>query len=351
VLRRAIVSNNPVRVTPVEGPMAIKIARRKFVAALGSTAFAWPLAVRAQQPVMPVIGWLSGTSAEASKPALGAFQQALGETGYVEGRNVQFEYRWADGQYDRLPAMAVELVARGVALIASGGGEPAAYAAKAATSTIPVVMVIGDDPVQEGLVASLSRPGANITGATLFAYEMESKRLGLLHEAVPAAKTIAVLFNPANPTVALQVRDVRETAQRLGVELIVLNASAESEFEGVFTAMTQQQAGALLVGANPFFFSRRTRLIALAAQYRLPAIYEWREFALDGGLMSYGTVLTDAYSQAGNYAGRILKGEKPGDLPVVQPTKYQFVINLKTAKSLGLEFSPTLSARADQVIE
>jgi putative ABC transport system substrate-binding protein len=331
--------------------MAIKIARRKFVAALGGTAFAWPLAVRAQQPVMPVIGWLSGTSAEASKPALGAFQQALGETGYVEGRNVQFEYRWADGQYDRLPAMAVDLVARGVALIASGGGEPAAYAAKAATSTIPVVMVIGDDPVQEGLVASLSRPGANITGATLFAYEMESKRLGLLHEAVPAAKTIAVLFNPANPTVASQVRDVRETAQRLGVELIVLNASAESEFEGVFTAMTQQQAGALLVGANPFFFSRRTRLIALAAQYRLPAIYEWREFALDGGLMSYGTVLTDAYSQAGNYAGRILKGEKPGDLPVVQPTKYQFVINLKTAKSLGLEFSPTLSARADQVIE
>jgi putative ABC transport system substrate-binding protein len=247
--------------------------------------------------------------------------------------------------------MATDLVARGVALIASGGGEPAAYAAKAATSTIPVVMVIGDDPVQEGLVASLSRPGANITGATLFAYEMESKRLGLLHEAVPAAKTIAVLFNPANPTVASQVRDVRETAQRLGVELIVLNASAESEFEGVFAAMTQQQAGALLVGANPFFFSRRARLIALAAQHRLPAIYEWREFALDGGLMSYGTVLTDAYSQAGNYAGRILKGEKPGDLPVVQPTKYQFVINLKTAKTLGVEISPTLSARADQVIE
>jgi putative ABC transport system substrate-binding protein len=331
--------------------MAIGIGRRQFISALGGTTLAWPLAVHAQQPAMPVIGWLSGTSAEASKPTLGAFQNALADAGYVEGRNVQIEYRWADGKYDQLPAMAADLVARGVALIASGGGEPAAYAAKAATSTIPIVMVIGDDPVQEGLVASLSRPGANITGATLFAYEMESKRLGLLHEAVPAAKTIAVLFNPANPTVASQVHDVRETAQRLGVELIVLNASAESEFEGVFTAMTQQQAGALLVGANPFFFSRRTRLIALAAQYRLPAIYEWREFALDGGLMSYGTVLTDAYSQAGNYAGRILKGEKPGDLPVVQPTKYQFVINLKTAKSLGLEFSPTLSARADQVIE
>jgi putative tryptophan/tyrosine transport system substrate-binding protein len=330
--------------------MASGIGRRQFISALGVAA-TYPLAVHAQQPAMPVIGWLSGTSAEASKPTLGAFQKALGDAGYVEGRNVQFEYRWADGRYDRLPAMAADLVASRVALIASGGGEPAAYAAKAATSTIPIVMVVGDDPVQEGLVASLSRPGANITGATLFAYEMESKRLGLLHEAVPAAKTIAVLFNPANPTLASQVRDVREAAPRLGVELIVLNASAESEFEGVFATMTQQQAGALLVGANPFFFSRRAKLIALAAQHQLPAIYEWREFALDGGLMSYGTVLTDAYSQAGDYAGRILKGENPGDLPVVQPTKYQFVINLKTAKTLGLEISPSLSARADQVIE
>ena len=333
------------------GRMEIDIARRHFISALGGAAVAWPLAARAQQPAMPVIGWLSGTAAEASKPTLGAFQNALADAGYVEGRNVQIEYRWADGKYDQLPAMAADLVARRVALIASGGGEPAAYAAKAATSTIPIVMVIGDDPVQEGLVASLSRPSANITGATLFAYEMESKRLGLLHEAVPAAKTIAVLFNPANPTVASQVHDVQEAAPRLGVELIILNASSESGFEGVFATMAQQQADALLVGANPYFFSRRARLIALAAQYRLPAIYEWREFALDGGLMSYGTVLTDAYSQAGNYAGRILKGEKPSDLPVVQPTKYQFVINLKTAKSLGLEISPTLSARADQVIE
>ena len=330
--------------------MAIVIGRREFISALG-LGVTYPLAARALQPTMPVIGWLSGTAAEASKPTLGAFQNALGEAGYVEGRNIQFEYRWADGRYDQLPAMAADLVARRVALIASGGGEPAAYAAKAATSTIPIVMVIGDDPVQEGLVASLSRPGANITGATVFAYEMESKRLGLLHEAVPAAKTIAVLFNPANPTVASQVHDVQEAAPRLGVELIILNASSESDFEGVFATMAQQQADALLVGANPYFFSRRARLIALAAQYRLPAIYEWREFALDGGLMSYGTVLTDAYGQAGNYAGRILKGEKPSDLPVVQPTKYQFVINLKTAKALGLEFSPTLSARADQVIE
>jgi ABC-type uncharacterized transport system substrate-binding protein len=330
--------------------MAGGIGRRRFISALGVAA-TYPLAVHAQQLSMPVIGWLSGTSAEASKPTLGAFQNALADTGYVEGRNIQFEYRWADGRYDQLPAMAADLVARRVALIASGGGEPAAYAAKAATSTIPIVMVVGDDPVQEGLVASLSRPGANITGATLFAYEMESKRLGLLHEAVPAAKTVAVLFNSANPTVASQVHDVQEAAPSLGVELVILNASDESEFEGVFATMAHQKADALLVGANPYFFSRRARLIVLAAQHRLPAIYEWREFALDGGLMSYGTVLTDAYSQAGNYAGRILKGEKPGDLPVVQPTKYQFVINLKTAKVLGLEISPTLSARADQVIE
>jgi putative ABC transport system substrate-binding protein len=325
--------------------------RRDFITLLGGAAAAWPIAAGAQQPAMPVVGWLSGTSAEASQPALGAFKKALGDAGYVEGSNIRIEYRWADGRYDRLPAMATDLVAHSVALIATGGGEPAAYAAKAATATIPIVMVIGGDPVQEGLVASLSRPGANITGATLFAYELESKRLGLLHEAVPAAKTIAVLFNPANPTVQSQLRDVREAAPRLGVELIILNASADNEFEGVFGTMMQQQAGALLVGANPFFFSRRAHLIALAAQHRLPAIYEWREFALDGGLMSYGTVLTDAYSQAGDYAGRILKGEKPGGLPVVQPTRYQFVINLNTAKALGLEFSPTLSARADEVIE
>src|SRR5580704_1191457 len=283
--------------------MVTGVGRRQFISSLGAAA-AWPLAARAQQP-MTVIGLLGGTSIEAMQPQLGAFRKALGDAGYVEGQNLRIEYRWAQGQYDRLPALAADLVAQRVALIATGAGEPAAFAAKGATSKIPIVMVLGGDPVKEGFVASLSRPGANITGATLFAYEMESKRLGLLHEAVPAAKTIAVLFNPANPTVASQVRDVRETAQRLGVELIVLNASAESEFEEVFAAMTQQQAGALLVGANPFFFSRRTRLIALAAQYRLPAIYEWREFALDGGLMSYGTVLTDAYSQAGNYAGRI----------------------------------------------
>ena len=331
--------------------MAIDIGRRQFISAFGGGAVAWPLAARAQQPALPVIGWLSGISSQAQRPSLAAFLKALGDSGYVEDRNVQIEYRWADGKYDQLPAMAADLVARRVTLIASVGGEPAVFAAKATTTTIPIVMVVGGDPVKEGFVASLSRPGGNITGATVFAYEMESKRLGLLHEAVPAAKTIAVLFNPANPTVASQVHDVQEAAPSLGVELVILNASDESEFERVFATMAQQQADALLVGANPYFFSRRARLVALAAQHRLPAIYEWREFALDGGLMSYGTVLADAYGQAGAYAGRILNGEKPGDLPVVLPTKYQFVINLKTAKALGLEFSPTLSARADEVIE
>jgi putative tryptophan/tyrosine transport system substrate-binding protein len=329
--------------------MATGVGRRQFISSLGAAA-AWPLAARAQQP-MPIIGWLSGTSTEAMQPTLGAFRKALGDAGYVEGQNLRIEYRWAQGQYDRLPALAADLVAHRVALIATGAGEPAAFAAKGATSTIPIVMVLGGDPVKEGLVASLSRPGANITGATLFAYEMESKRLGLLHEAAPPVKNIAVLVNPGNPNVELQLRDVRETASRLGVEVIPFNAGAQEEFEGIFSAMAQRQVGALLVAGDPFFFSRHTDLIALAAQYRLPAIYEWREFALDGGLMSYGTVLTGAYSQAGTYASRILNGEKPGDLPFVLPTNYQFVINLKTAKALGLDISPTLSARADEVIE
>ncbi len=250
-----------------------------------------------------------------------------------------------------MPALATVLVALPVALIVSAGGDSSALAAKAATSAVPIVMIAGGDPVQEGLVVSLNRPGSNVTGATIFTAEMESKRLGLLHDAVPAAKTLAVLVNPANPNMELQVRDLRETAPRIGVELAILNASAEGEFEGAFAMMAERKAGGLLVGSDPFFNSRRSRLIALAAQHRLPAIYEWRDFAVEGGLMSYGTVLTDAYRQLGVYAGRILKGEKPGDLPIVQPTHFKFVINLKTAKTLGLEFPPTLSARADEIIE
>jgi putative tryptophan/tyrosine transport system substrate-binding protein len=331
--------------------MAINIARRKFIAALGGAVIAWPLAANAQQPALPVIGFLHGASPEPYAPMVAAFREGLGETSYVEGKNVAIEYRWADGQYDRLPALAAGLVARPVALIATAGGDRSALAAKAATSTIPIVMVIGADPVKEGLVVSLNRPGGNITGATVFGPEMESKRLSLLHEVVPAAKTIAVLFNPDNSFVETQTRDVREAARRVGVELLILNASTEGEFESVFTTMAQRKAGGLLVGADPFFNSRRAHLIALASQHRLPAIYEWRDFAVDGGLISYGTVLTDAYRQIGVYAGRILKGEKPANLPVVQPTKYQLVINLKTAKALDLEISPTLSARADEVIE
>jgi putative ABC transport system substrate-binding protein len=245
--------------------------------------------------------------------------------------------------------MAADLVAQRVTLIATVGGEASALAAKAATSTIPIVMVAGGDPVQEGLVASLNRPDGNITGVTVFAQQMESKRLGLLHEAVPTAKIIGALFNSVNAAINIQLHDVQEAALRLGVELVILDG--ESEFEGVFATMAERKVDALLVGADPFFNSRRARLIGLAAQHRLPAIYEWREFALEGGLMSYGTVRADAYRQIGIYVGRILKGEKPGDLPVMQPTNFQFVINLKTATALGVAVPPTLLALADKAIE
>ena len=309
--------------------------RRDFIRLAGGSAAAWPLVARAQQQAMPVIGWLSSLSPEGGKPNLAAFRKALADTGYVEGHNVQFEYRWANGNYDRLPSMAADLVGRRVALIATSGGEPPAFAAKAATATIPIVMVMGGDPVKEGLVASLNQPGANATG----------------HEAVPAVKIIAILVNPASPGAELQTREVQEAAPRLGVEVVILNAHGAGEFESLFAAMTERKAGALLVTADPSLYNERGQLIALAARHRLPAIYEWRLHAVEGGLMSYGTVLTDAYNQVGRYAGRILNGEKPGDLPVVQPTNFQFVINLKTAKTLGLEIPPTLSARADEVIE
>jgi putative tryptophan/tyrosine transport system substrate-binding protein len=324
--------------------------RREFISLIGGAATAWPLTARAQQS-MPVIGWLSSVSAEVSKPQLATFQKALADAGYVEGHNVRIEYRWADGKYDRLPAMAADLVGQHVTLIVASGAEPAAFAAKAATATIPIVMTMGSDPVKEGLVASLNRPGANATGATLYAFNMESKRLGLLHEAVPTAKTIAVLVNPASPGAEFQTREVQEAAPGLGVEVVIFNAHDADEFESLFAAMAERKVAALLVTADPSLNSQRGRLIALAARYRLPAIYEWRVHAVEGGLMSYGTVLTDAFSQVGNYAGRILNGEKPGDLPVVLPTNFQFVINLKTAKALGLEIPPTLSARADEVIE
>ena len=327
--------------------------RRNFIAGLASMTGVWPLAARAQQQ-MPVIGWLFAISAQAGQPQLNAFRKALGAEGFVEGQNVQIEYRWADSQYDKLPAMAADLVAKSVTVIVAGGGDQAGHAAKAASSTIPIVIVTGSDPVKEGFVPNLNRPGGNVTGATIFSYEMESKRLGLLHEAVPAAKTVAVLLNSANPNVDVQLRDAREAASKLGVDVVAFNVpvgNGDDAITAAFAGMAQKKAAAVLVTAGPQFNMRRALLIAQAAQYRLPAIYEFRQFVVEGGLMSYGTVLADAFSQAGAYTGRILKGEKPGDLPFVLPTNFQFAINLKTAKALGLEFPPTLSARADEVIE
>jgi putative ABC transport system substrate-binding protein len=308
--------------------------RRDFIKVIGSSAAAWPFAARAQQQ-MPVIGWLFALSAQAGQPTLTAFRKALGAEGFVEGQNVQIEYRWADSQYDKLPAMAADLVTESVTVIVTGGGDQAGHAAKAASSTIPIVIVTGSDPVKEGFVPNLNRPGGNVTGATIFSYEMESKRLGLLHEAVPATKTVAVLLSPANPNVDVQLRDAREAASKLGVDVEAFNVpvvNADGAITAAFAGMAQKKAAAVLVTADPLFNSRRAFLIAQAAQYRLPAIYEFRQFVVEGGLMSYGTVLADAYSQVGAYTGRILKGEKPGDLPFVLPTNFQFAVNLKTAK-------------------
>jgi putative tryptophan/tyrosine transport system substrate-binding protein len=328
--------------------MTAFIGRRDFIAVFGSAA-AWPLTARAQQPGMPVIGSLNSGAPGPLRQQLAAFQAGLRESGYVEGQNVAVEYRFAEGRYDRLPALASDLVRRQVAvLVASAAG---AFAAKQATTTIPIVFNVGDDPITTGLVASLNRPGGNLTGVYMFTSGLEAKRLGLLHEMVPKATTIAVLINSTFPDAENQLPEVQGAAARLGVQLVVVRADAESDFDAAFATIVQQRAGALLVCASPFFNARRQQLVVLAARHAVPAIYEWRDFAAAGGLMSYGTSLADAYRQAGVYAGRILKGAKPGDLPVVQSTRFEFVINLKTAKALGLEVPPTLSARADEVIE
>jgi putative tryptophan/tyrosine transport system substrate-binding protein len=325
--------------------------RRNFIAGLASTTAAWPLAVRAQQPAMPVVGFLNAASPGPLRAQVAAFHQGLKESDYVEGQNAAVEYRWAEGQYDRLPALVADLVRRQVGVIVAGGGTPVMLAAKAATTTIPIVFTTGADPVGSGLVISLSRPGGNMTGVHMFTSGLEAKRLGLLHEMVPKATTIAVLVNPNFPDNENQVRDVQEAAARLGVQLVVVHANVESDFNAAFSIFVQKGAGALLVCASPFFNTRREQLVVLAARYGLPAIYEWRDFAAAGGLMSYGTSLADAYRQAGVYVGRVLKGEKPADLPVVQVTKFEFVINLSTAKTLSIQVPPTLSARADEVIE
>ncbi len=325
--------------------------RREFLVLLGAAA-SRPLAARAQQPAMPVIGFLSGRSPYELSVAVAAFRQGLDETGYFESKNVVIEYRWAEGRYDRLPALAAELVSRQVTVIAAVGGPSSGLAAKGATATIPIVFISGADPVQEGLVASLNKPGGNATGVAPLLPAMEGKRFGLLHEVVPNAALIGVLLNPAAASyLDRETSDVREAARVVGQQLLILRASTEEAIEAAFAIAVEQRAGGLLVAADPFFVSRREQIVALAARYAIPAIYEVREYAAAGGLMTYGINIGDAYHQVGSYVGRILKGEKPANLPVLQPTKFEFVINLTTAKALGVAILPGLLSIADEVIE
>ena len=305
----------------------------------------------AEQPTKrPVIGYLSGVSPGDSVPALTAFRQGLGEAGYAEGQSVAIEYRWAEFQYDRASALAADLVRRKVDVIVTSGGDPTAFAAKAVTSTIPIVNVFGGDPVATGLVASLARPGGNLTGFSLFTADLMPKRLELLSELVPQARMFGLLVNENSHPERI-IRDVQEAARTKGVQLQILNAGTEGEFETAFASLVQSRAGALLVANDPFWFGRRDQLVALAARYAVPAVYEWREFTVAGGLISYGTSRSGMYRQAGIYVGRILKGAKPSDLPVQQPTTFELVVNLKPAKALGLAVPPSILARADEVIE
>ena len=323
--------------------------RREFITLLGGAA-TWPLAARAQQPAMPVVGFLHGASPEGYAPMVTAFRQGLKEAGYLEGHNVAVEYRWAEGHYDRLPALAADLVRRQVAGIVTGGTPPA-FAAKAATSTIPIVINVGIDPVQFGLVASLNRPGGNVTGLALLTVELAAKRLELLHELLGTATVVAMLVNPTTPLTEPETRGVRDAARSLGLQMHVLNASSESEIDTAFRTLVELRAGALVVSVDPFLNNQRAQIVALAARHAVPAIYGVREFATAGGLMSYGNDLADAYRQSGIYAAKILKGAKPADLPVQQVVRVEFVVNLKTAKTLGLTFPITLLGRADEVIE
>jgi putative tryptophan/tyrosine transport system substrate-binding protein len=323
--------------------------RREFIVGLGAAA--WPLAARAQRAGTPVIGFMSSRSPEDSVHLLAAFRQGLGETGFIEGQNVAIEFRWAQGQYQRLSALAADLVSRRVAVFTAVGGETSAVAAKQATSTIPIVFV-STDPVRSGLVESYNRPGGNATGSFIATVEMEPKRLGLLHELVPGVSLIGALLNPNIPEATRrQLPELEQAARTIGLRLFVAKAGDDAELNAAFALLLEQRIGALLVAADPYFDTRRDRIIAFAAQNRLPAVYHFREYAFAGGLVSYGPSVIDAYRQAGIYTGRILKGEKPADLPVVQPTKFDFVINMKTAKALGLEIPPQLLARADEVIE
>jgi putative tryptophan/tyrosine transport system substrate-binding protein len=330
--------------------MASHIGRRKFLATLGGAAAAWPLAARAQQAPAPLIGFLSSRSPGESAGVVAAFRQGLRETGFIEGQNLAVAFRWAEGHYDRLPALAAELVGLPVALLFSAGGPPTAFAAKAATSTIPIVFSAVSDPVEIGLVPSLNQPGGNVTGMGSFA-TLGAKRIELTKELMPRADGIAYLLNPSNPSSVIESKSALAAARALRIELHVLNASTEYELHTAFADVAKLRVGMLVVSGDPYFDSQRERLVALSARHAIPTVYVWREYVLAGGLMSYGTDLPDSYRQAGIYAGRILKGEKPASLPVMQPTKFHLALNLKTAKALGLTVPPTLLARADEVIE
>jgi ABC-type uncharacterized transport system substrate-binding protein len=326
------------------------VKRRVFVTLLGGAAAAWPLAARAQQPSMPVIGFLSALSQTTAPHMTAAWQRGLRETGFVDGRNVAIEYRFTDGHYGRLPALAAELVQRPVDLILAQG-PPAALAAKRATTTIPIVFVVGVDPVAAGLVASFNRPGGNATGMTLITGPLGQKRLEIVRELVPKVKLVPILHHPTSPDAVPEIRDVQAAAQAMGLELRIFNATTPSEIDATFAALAQQRPDVLLVGSDQFLLVRREQVVASAARLRLPAIYPFREFPAAGGLMSYGTNIAAAYRQSGIYTGRILKGDKPADLPVMQPTTFELVINLGTARALGTDIPATLHARSDEVIE
>ena len=325
--------------------------RREFIALLGSTVATCPLAARAQQPAIATIGYLSTRSPGEAKYVTDAFTQGLNETGYVEDRNLAIEFRWAELQYDRLSGLATDLVNRKVAVIAAVGGAHSGLAAKAVTSTIPIVFVSAGDPITFGLVASMNRPGGHVTGINMITVELAPKRLALLHELVPAPTVIAMLANPTSPYFEPETKDVIGSARALGRQVQVLNAATPQEIDAAFVILAQQRVGGLIVSGDPFFDSQRDKLVTLSARHAIPAIYQWREFVAIGGLMSYGTSITDAYRQGGVYTGRVLKGTRPADLPVLQPTKFELVINLKTAKAFGFTVPQTLQVAADEVIE
>jgi putative ABC transport system substrate-binding protein len=332
--------------------MAIDIGRRQFISALGGAAFAWPLTASAQQPALPIVGFLGSASADEYAMRLRAFREGLKEGGYIEGQNVVIEYRWAEGQNSRLPALAAELVHRQVAEIIAAGGTPSAVAAKAATTSIPIVFAVAVDPVNVGLVASLNRPGGNMTGVTNLNVEIGPKRLELLRELLPRATIVGVLVNPTSPSLSEPfLRSVQAAAGALGMQLHVLNASTDSDFGEVFSTLVQVRADALVIGPDTFFNTRTEQLASLSLRHMLPAIFQYRAFAAAGGLISYGTDETEYYHLVGSYAGRILKGENPGDLPVMQSTKVELILNLVTARSLGITVPLSLLGRADEVIE